>query len=569
MDVSQNLVQRFANFSAREPNKTALIEPILADGIPFEALEPTLKLAPRISRTSSVENYNERIWRYGDIRHLVMAYQSRLRSVALEKGDRVIILIPVSVRMYALAAACFAEGIIPVFIEPTMKRKCFLRCIVSVKAKAVFSVDRFFKFRWLMPVFEPRLLLAFLKMQLFTIDRRRFGVRSWSEIAVTSPSFEEEFKFVDVKPTDECLITFTTGSTGHPKAADRCLNVLFYQREISKAIWTESLADIEMSAFPLVVLNNLAFGVTTVLPMMTGPKVTDISVESIARQIERHGVQRLLAPPSFLQKICREGAPYRERFQCLQRVLTGGAPTPKWLMTDIQGFFTESECFLVYGSTEAEPIAHCNFNDALSEDGRGYLVGFPIPEISVHIVSPQHGPDRVLPQGAVGEILLSGRHVVRRYLFNEGENQKSKPQDLQGRVWHRTGDTGYFDRWGRLWITGRIKDRIQIGGRMLDAYAIEHDLENLLKRRVALIPTARSLRVFVESALQSGSGKTTETIELENNDRRLLQTKLRECFGSMTPRISHLSSLPVDSRHQWKIDRKSLREQALSDKLDL
>ena len=103
---------------------------------------------------------------------------------------------------------------------------------------------------------------------------------------------------------------------------------------------------------------------------------------------------------------------------------------------------------------------------------------------------------------------------------------------------------------------------------MLDAYAIEHELENLLKRRVALIPTAWSLRVFVESALQSGSGETTETIELENNDRRLLQTKLRECFGSMTPRISHLSSLPVDSRHQRKIDRKNLREQALSDELD-
>ncbi len=560
MEIPKNLVQSFVDFANLHPKKIALVEPVLAGEISFEALEPMLDLAPSARGTSAVEDYQERSWTFAEIQRLMIAYQLRLRNVNLRKGDRVVLMIPISVRMYALAAACFAEGVVPVFIEPSMKRKNFLKSLAKVKPKAIFSVDRFFRYLWILPVLEPRLFLPFLKIKFFTFEQSRFLVRSWAQVEVGADSKTGEIELAEMHPRAEALITFTTGTTGHPKAADRCLEVLFFQREISRTIWTEAQADIEMSAFPLVVLNNLVHGVTTVLPMMNGPKVTDVSIESVARQIERHGVKRLIAPPSFLNKIFVEGRAYRDRFRSLECVLTGGAPTPHWLMRDTLIFFEWAKCFLVYGSTEAEPISHIRFDQVLNVSGRGYLVGTPIPEISVRIVSAGELPDSVVPPCKIGEILLSGPHVVRRYLFNDLENQTSKPVDRLGQIWHRTGDTGYLDGDGRLWICGRIKDRVKYLNTQLETYAVEHELENAIGSRVALVAPEREdekISVFAERS---------DNLLVQAERHQKLLSMLAESFGEeflAESSIRFLAKLPVDTRHQWKIDRKALQDQVI------
>ena len=79
--------------------------------------------------------------------------------------------------------------------------------------------------------------------------------------------------------------------------------------------------------------------------------------------------------------------------------------------------------------------------------------------------------------GEIGEICVSGPHVNPGYIDNPAANRETKIFEPDGRIWHRTGDLGYFDDDQRLWLVGRVKDRIQYGDRMMDPFPVEVNLE--------------------------------------------------------------------------------------------
>ena len=124
----------------------------------------------------------------------------------------------------------------------------------------------------------------------------------------------------------------------------------------------------------------------------------------------------------------------------------------------------------VYGSTEAEPIAHAPGSLLTQEDvsamrtGRGLLAGRPVKEIQLRIIPDQWGkPIRALslndfdglclPAAEPGEIVVSGEHVLAGYLNGQGDEESKFT--VAGRRWHRTGDAGYLDYAGQLWLLGR------------------------------------------------------------------------------------------------------------------
>ncbi len=104
-----------------------------------------------------------------------------------------------------------------------------------------------------------------------------------------------------------------------------------------------------------------------------------------------------------------------------------------------------AEIHAVYGSTEAEPIAHVEYSSISQDDwtamasGGGLLAGCPIDDISLKLVD--------------SEILVSGPHVNQGYL-DSGDNTSTKVFE-QDRIWHRTGDSGTLDQQNRLWLLGR------------------------------------------------------------------------------------------------------------------
>ena len=179
------------------------------------------------------------------------------------------------------------------------------------------------------------------------------------------------------------------------------------------------------------------------------------------------------------------------------------------------------------------------------------MVGHPAEAATVRIVSMDHPLDNeadvdaaTLAAGQEGEILVSGAHVLKRYVDNPDATRETKIPRSDGTVWHRTGDTGLFDSSGRLWLTGRLKDRIAVNGTAVSPFPLE-------KRIDALAGVTRS-------ALLNDANGPVLVIEGSHFDPDALSRQL-ESHRLQGLRIALIAHMPVDARHNSKIDRPRLR----------
>jgi acyl-CoA synthetase (AMP-forming)/AMP-acid ligase II len=240
----------------------------------------------------------------------------------------------------------------------------------------------------------------------------------------------------------------------------------------------------------------------------------------------------------------------------VRSLVVGGATLPPGLAQRCLRVFPEAECRVVYGSTEAEPIADVPMTELVlhGRDGRGHLLGCAAPMAEVCIVAPGAPLDdeaavaraRVAP-GESGEILVAGPHVLRAYVDNPAATRDSKVARADGLVWHRTGDVGHIDRRGRLWLEGRLKDAVRVGDAERHTLALEKALDALPGiERSALVAAPDGSPALVLC------GAVPDVAEL----RRCLSAE-----GFSGVRCYRADRLPVDGRHNSKIDRPALREQ--------
>src|SRR5699024_9725377 len=138
--------------------------------------------------------------------------------------------------------------------------------------------------------------------------------------------------------------------------------------------------------------------------------------------------------------------------------------------------------------------------------GSGLLAGAVDPHVDLRIIRRQWGTpiplldaaafrDATCPAGQPGEIVVAGAHVVRGYLHGVGDDEtKFRVGET---VWHRTGDVGYLDDRGRLWLLGRASAVIEDERGVVYPFAVECAARELLGVRRIAMTTHRSRRVLV------------------------------------------------------------------------
>jgi acyl-CoA synthetase (AMP-forming)/AMP-acid ligase II len=373
-----------------------------------------------------------------------------------------------------------------------------------------------------------------------------------------------------VSANDPALITFTSGSSGMPKGANRTHGFLAAQHRALSLEFPYHDGDVDMPMFPVFALNNIAQGISSVVPQVDFRRVDTMDTARILRQIYRHGVTTCTASPVFFDRLATHVEETPRMRPHLRRILTGGAPVSNSQLRAWQRAFQETEIHVVYGSTEAEPVASISAAECLSaaDESRsrapGYCVGRPTEQVRTRIIRIQRGPVTLeaggwpsweIPPHEIGELLVTGEHVCRDYYRSQSAVRENKIIEPPGTIWHRMGDTGYFDRAGRFWLVGRVHSTIFRAGQAIHPQLVE-------QAAVADDPRIRRAATvgFPDEHLGERVVLALET-EANGELRAEVEARLREA-GQITDEIVLLNDkLPVDPRHNAKIDYNRLRKQ--------
>lgn len=493
-----------------------------------------------------------------------------LKAVGLEKGDRVIIFIPMSLYLYAAMFAVQKIGAIAVFLDSWARRDQLGLSAEVVSPKMIISVEQAFAYLKEVPQ------IADIPLKIVAGPTTNSYTAHLEALMQTPTRCETE----PVKSEHTALVTFTTGSSGTPKGANRTHRFLAAQHYALNRHLPYVATDADLPVFPIFSLNNLAAGVKTVIPAIDvgSPAAHDAPV--LIAQMKSTQTTCTTLSPSLLNAVSAYCLDKKIELDFLRRIITGGAPVSKDDVVKIKKVCPNAEVLVLYGSTEVEPMAHIEGQEMIdqvqSEDPEwveeGVNVGKMDEGLSVKFLKINKDPifiknendwdHFVVASGRVGEIIVAGEHVCESYYNNEEAFFRAKIRDEKGRVWHRTGDLGKIDQKGHLWLVGRVHNAIKRS----DEYLFPVRSEIIMKKCE-----------FVDKCAFLGvqDGRLGEkcvcvfSTKKQDNSPTDVEKMKQEILRLMTKNkitvdeIILTDHIPMDPRHHSKVEYTLLRDQLI------
>ena len=493
--------------------------------------------------TTAVENYPDRIAiidkqeqvSFTGLNKNVTHTAQYFISKGISKGDKILVFVPMSIDLYRIVLAIFKIGAIAVFLDEWVSKKRMEECCKVAQCKAFVGI------------FKARAL------SFFSTELRKIPIKLGVHYKVLN-SFAP---FISTIKEDTALITFTTGTTGIPKAALRTHGFLFNQFEALKSKLNAEENDIAMVSLPVVLLINLATAVTSVIPDFKASKPELLYPKKLIRQIKKHSLNSLIASPFFIKKISEYLIKSNNIVPQIKKIFTGGAPVFPAEAAMYEEAFPSANITIVYGSTEAEPVSTINVKSLLS--AKDYFEqGLPVGKIAdcaevkiIQIINdslPRKTADELakieMPCNEIGEIIVSGNHVLRSYLNDEAGIKRNKI--FIGDVcWHRTGDSGYLGEEKTLFLTGRCNTIIHKAGKIYYPFLFENYFQSIDGVETGIILLVKE--------------KITAVIELKKNGEKNFVVNEIKKYDNLIESIVFLGKIPRDPRHNSKIEYQTLR----------
>ena len=266
--------------------------------------------------------------------------------------------------------------------------------------------------------------------------------------------------------TDPVVLMYTGGTTGLPKGVliehrAEILNVYHGAMTIAGLVIETYLMQTPMfhAASMLGILAAGAFGGKVVFIPMYNP-------EGVMALIEEHQVTDTLMVPTMIG-LCMLSEGYRpERLASLKRLIYGASPMPEATLDQIQTDLPDLQLIQGYGMTEScSTVSLLLAEDHAPGSPRLRSVGKPAMGIRI---STQDEEGNELPRGEIGEVCVRGGQMMREYW-----NKPDATAEVFRGGWYHTGDAGYIDDDGYLFLVDRVKDMIVTGGENVYSAEVE------------------------------------------------------------------------------------------------
>ena len=358
---------------------------------------------------------------------------------------------------------------------------------------------------------------------------------------------------VQIDPREPVLQLYTSGTTGQPKGVmltHRSIFGLRSRMDLLPAWWRWSSDDVSLIAMPVAHISGTGWALWTWQCGATGIILRDFSPETVIELMVQHRTTKIMLVPTALQMAAQHLRSRQIDLGFLRYMYYGGAPLPPSLLKECATAF---RCGFVqmYGMTETSGTVVALAPEDHEASGRNRLnsVGKPLPGVELKILDD--GGLSVAP-GVSGEIAIRSISNMAGYF----EMPEATASTLDETGWLRTGDIGYLDVEGYLFLQDRVKDMIISGGENIYPTEVESALcDHPAVKEVAVIGVpdvkwGESVKAFVVPS--AGTHPSYEELAAWAA-RRIAKFKL--------PRsIEFVNSLPRN--HTGKILRRELRRQS-------
>lgn len=467
----------------------------------------------------------------GEVRRMAAWLQKR----GIAEGDNVLVLIPMSLDLYRTLIALFHIGATAVFVD------------------AWAGADRIDMAATRLPIAA---FVGSAKAHLLRLKSpalRRIPIKLVSSFAGWRRTSPLQGEALEPDPGRAALVTFTTGSTGIPKGAVRTHDFLAIQHRELVVHTRPRAGSAELATLPIFPLSNLASGVATLLAPIDPRRPDRFDAARVVATMKRHSVVCTVASPAFFEKLALYLLEKQIRLDCLERLFVGGAAVYRPTAERMRRVFPAAEIVILYGATEVEPISAIGVDEYLAIDSRerGLAAGSPVESLQVRILDLDPGRvydpmtlallnESTCNAGQAGEIVVCGEHVLRNYIGDD--TGRGSRLMIDGKHWHRTGDAGYLDSAGNLFLLGRISRRIPIASAWL--FPVEFERRFV---EAGISGTLLHIDSDIVAAVERRSGLTDAGMAQLLAPMALPFTRL-EIFGE----------IPRDPRHRSKIDYEKL-----------
>jgi acyl-CoA synthetase (AMP-forming)/AMP-acid ligase II len=443
---------------------------------------------------------------YKELDTMVNALAASLAGIGFEKGDRVAIYMKNSLELVAAFFALQKIGIIVVWINAIYRMHEAEFILRDSGARAAFIFEEWEGYNYLDEMLKLKNELSELESIIVAGDTKDDGVYSFDELI--EKYVEKRPPAVPINPQkDLSMLLYTSGTTGKPKGAMiRHYAAVRGGWEYSRGTQASS-EDIFIGFLPMS--HSYGCGSTLIQPILlqtTLVLMDKFEVEKAFQIIEREKITlQLASPPHYIMELNHKKRP-QYNLSSLRAGLIAGMVAPEGLIKRVQ---EEMGVHLTsfWGSSEVGPGlgTMCPYPSPL--EVREEYIGKPVADTRVRIVDTETHEE--LSAGEIGELTLSGWHVMQGYWKNPEETRK---QVIDG--WLFMGDLASREENGYLKIYGRTKDLINRGGYKINPY----ELESLLLKhpkisQICVVPTPNP--VLGESICACVIPKARQKISLE------------------------------------------------------
>lgn len=491
----------------------------------------------------------------------------RLRNLLLEQNllpkSKVLVFLKPGPLFASSVFALFSIGAVPIFIDPGMNRKTFLKAIESTQADILLAENSVHFY-------------SFFKSKHFKNIKKRLAPKAFAPGLVgLYQQAKKSYPTPLFKTSELGAILFTSGATGPAKGVETTQDILLEQTLTLQKLFSLNSSDIDYPAFPLFMLFTLSLGLSVVTASLNAAYPAKCKAHKISNDFKIYKPTFASGSPAIWKRLLDYAQKKSIHYESLTNLATFGAPINDAFLRLALEIFPHAQISTPYGATESLPVAVISAKERLRLSNEslffhqqsallpGTCVGEAVFGVQIKIIPITDDflkSDNLQEYGpmTVGEILVHSPMTSPSYHLREDETKHSKFLDKEGRLWHRMGDLGYKDGQGRLWFCGRKSHLVKIKRDEQDIQLMPTDpWENYFtshypQQKFALIKVntqEAGLVMEKEKALFNDHQSKAQLLkQIQNLCRKQIEKgEIRHVY--LCPKF------PVDTRHNIKIDR--------------